>query len=118
MATRHGAQGDAMHEAHGTDNPAVEAGMSRDSLNIPANVILDGIRDYAPQDQDDLLWLAGYIREGLQGSRRAACEALATSWQAERDKFPESREDDITTIGALAVELAAALELNATGGAS
>jgi DNA transposition AAA+ family ATPase len=80
--TRHAGEsgGDRFHEAHGADNPAVEAGMSRDSLNIPANVVLEGIRDYSQEDQDDLLWLAGHAREVLGGSRRAVCEALGCDY--------------------------------------
>lgn len=92
MTTRRAAAGD--HARHGDDNPAVESGMSRDIINIPGNVILDGIREYSQQDQDDIMWLAGYAREVLAGSRRAVCEAIncdyTTLWRVLTGKYPAS----------------------------
>lgn len=51
-----------------------------DSFNIPQHTILQGIARYAAEDQEDLLWLAGYIRDRLGNSRREAQAALNADW--------------------------------------
>ena len=51
----------------------------RDSINIPDNILQQGIRDYSQKDQDDLLWLFGWA--GSQGyGRDKLCELLVTDW--------------------------------------
>jgi DNA transposition AAA+ family ATPase len=47
-----------------------------DQFAIPQNMILDGIHMYSAQDQEDLLWLSGYIRTDLRGSVKRACQLL------------------------------------------
>jgi len=79
--TRHkGATGgDAAHEAHTAAAPAVEAGMSRDIINIPDNVILQGIKDYPQDDQDDIIRVFSWARQELR-SRSRFCELLGVDW--------------------------------------
>ncbi len=75
------AAGDAQHAAHdGDENPAVERGMSRDVFNLPQNIVLNGIKAYSEEDQEDLLWMVGYTRDVLRGSRRELCELLNCDW--------------------------------------
>lgn len=50
-----------------------------DSINIPDNVLLTGIRDYSQEDQDDLLWLINWAQQAL-GSRERLCEKLGSDW--------------------------------------
>lgn len=73
------AMGDAAHAAHTPDDPASEAGMSRDIINIPDNVLLDGIKDYGEKDQDDILWLFSWAGSELR-SRDKLCEMLSADW--------------------------------------
>lgn len=72
--------GDETHEAHGDGNPAPESGMSADTINIPDNVIQSGVAGYDQADQDDLLWLVGWARSELAGSRDRLCEKLEKDW--------------------------------------
>lgn len=74
------AEGDIKHETHGAGNPAAEAGMSADTINIPDNVIQSGIAGYEQEDQDDLIWMVGWARADLKGSRRELCEMLECDW--------------------------------------
>jgi hypothetical protein len=73
------AKGDAAHAAHSAEDPAPEAGMSRDVINIPDNVLLDGIKTYSQADQDDLLWLINWGQQEL-GSRERLCAKLQADW--------------------------------------
>jgi hypothetical protein len=59
---------------------APEAGMSRDIVNIPENVILEGIRQYSQADQDDILWLFAHATRDLANSRSRLCENMQTDW--------------------------------------
>jgi len=65
--------------AHSTKDPAPEANMSRDTINIPDNVLLDGIKEYSEKDQDDLIWLMSWAGREL-GSREQLCKMLVTDW--------------------------------------
>ena len=65
------AKGDEKHEAHGFDNPAPEAMMSRDIINIGGNIFKQAIKVYAQDEQDELEWLWGYTFDILNGSRSA-----------------------------------------------
>jgi len=74
------ASGDATHPVHGADNPAPEASMSRDAINIPDNVLIRGCAAYAQQDQDDIQWLFSYATAELDGSRSRLCELVGCDW--------------------------------------
>lgn len=74
------AGGDDQHESHGAGNPAPEAGMSADRINIPDNIVHQGIAGYAQKDQDDLVWLVGWARSELGGSREDLCEKMDCDW--------------------------------------
>ena len=82
MSTRHAGKaiGDATHERHGVADPAPEASMSRDVINIPDNVLIKGAAQYAQQDQDDLQWLFSYATAELDGSRSRLCELVGCDW--------------------------------------
>lgn len=79
-AGTHTDPGDGRHDRHGEDNPAVEAGMSRDLINIPDNVLQDAIRAYPQEAQDALQWAFTYGRQELDGSRSELCEKLDVDW--------------------------------------
>lgn len=66
--TRH--MGTALTErAHTKDNPAPEAGMSRDTINIGLNIFRAGIRRYTEEEQELLEWLWGYTFDVLGNSK-------------------------------------------------
>ena len=66
--------------AHTEQNPAVEATMSRDTINIPDNVLQRSILAYSQQDQDDLQWLFSYATQELGNSRDRLCEFMQADW--------------------------------------
>ncbi len=77
--TRH--QGNATGPlSHSDADPAPEATMSRDIINIPDNVLQRGTRDYDQRDQDDLQWLFSYATQELDGSRIRLCEEVDADW--------------------------------------
>ncbi len=51
-------------------------GRPADRLDLSQAAVLHGIKGYDKRDQDDLIWLVGYIHDQLGGSRREAQEAL------------------------------------------
>jgi len=73
-STRKKGQASGRHPTHDSGQ-TVEAGMSRDVINIPENIIVDGIKDYAEADQDMLLWLSGWATDTNQ-TRTSICEHL------------------------------------------
>ena len=72
--------GDAQHAAHGIDNPAVEAGMSRDVINIGLHIFRTGIRRYTDEEQELLEWLWGYTFDVLGNSKIELQRALGYEW--------------------------------------
>ena len=48
---------------HNADNPAPEAGMSRDIINIGLNIFRAGIRRYKEPEQELLEWLWALISQ-------------------------------------------------------
>lgn len=62
------------------ENEAVEAAMSRDIINVPDNVIQDGIRGYTEEQQDLLQWAVSYGRHELGNSRDRLCKAIGCDW--------------------------------------
>ena len=79
MSTRHMGKADGPL-SHTEDDPAVEAGMSRDLINIPDNVLQQAVRGYAQADQDDVQWLFSYATAELGCSRTRLCEAVGYDW--------------------------------------
>jgi hypothetical protein len=65
-------------EDKGTTSPNAASG--RDCINVPQNVMLAGINKYSQRDQDDLLWLIGYVRSERVGSRAAMNELLGCDY--------------------------------------
>lgn len=72
--------GDAAHAAH-VQEPAVEAAMSRDIINVPDNVFLQVTTEYDPRDREALEWMLGYARTHLDGSRGRLCRAMQMDWK-------------------------------------
>ena len=72
--------GDARHAAHGVDNPAAEAGMSRDVINIGLHIFRAGIRRYTDEEQELLEWLWGYTFDVLGNSKIELERALGYDW--------------------------------------
>ncbi len=72
--------GDEKHAAHGIDNPAAEAGMSRDVINIGLHIFRAGIRRYTDEEQELLEWLWGYTFDVLGNSKLELERALGYEW--------------------------------------
>jgi len=67
------------HPRHQADGTAIESTMSGDVVNIPENVIVAGISSYAEKDQDNLLWLSGWITDSGK-TRSEICDLLTCDW--------------------------------------
>ena len=72
--------GDEKHAAHGVDNPAAEAGMSRDVINIGLHIFRAAIRRYTDEEQELLDWLWGYTFDVLGNSKIELERALGYEW--------------------------------------
>jgi DNA transposition AAA+ family ATPase len=68
--TKGTAPGDATHAAHSAANPAIEAGMSADIINIPDNVAMRGLQAYPEKYHDDLMWAIRYGRNQIKSRSR------------------------------------------------
>ncbi|MDD5697994.1 MAG: ATP-binding protein [Victivallaceae bacterium] len=75
------AEGDAKHQAHSATNPAPEANMASDAINIALNMFRAGIAAYEEEQQDLLEWLWGYAFDELRGSKNALIRAIGEDWQ-------------------------------------
>ena len=77
-----------------------------DNLNIPQDELMRGIVAYPDPEQDLYLWMFGYAREVLHGSRREMCDWCGYDWttiariahgrygdEAQRANFRERIED-------------------------
>ncbi len=74
------AAGDERHEIHSIDNPAVEAGMSRDVINVGLNVFRASIARYPDEVKDALEWLWGYTFDVLGNSKIELEKAIGYDW--------------------------------------
>jgi len=54
--------------------------MSRDSINIPDNLLQAGISSYSEEEQDDIQWMFTFARAELGGSRDRMCETFDLDW--------------------------------------
>lgn len=86
------AKGDEKHEAHKGDNPAPEAGMSRDQINIGLNVFQVSTAHLDEETREMLAWLWGYAFDELKGSKAALCAALGYEWQTVHRAFSGGME--------------------------
>jgi DNA transposition AAA+ family ATPase len=86
MATRHAgtAKGIGHHAAHGKDNPAPEANMAQDAINIGMNIFRKGIAGYDEKEQQLLEWLWGYAMDELGGSKKALVKKLEVDYETVR----------------------------------
>jgi DNA transposition AAA+ family ATPase len=96
------AAGDDAHAAHGAGNPAPEAGMSRDTINIPDNVLQAGCIGYTEDERDDIQWMFTFARTELGGSRDRMCEVFDLDWttivRVAQGKYPTSIANIIARI--------------------
>jgi len=81
-----GATGKGHNQAHGPDNPAPEAAMSRDVINVGQHVFKNALAIYRDdgrvgEEQLRLLeWLWAYAFGELHGSRKALAKAVGYDW--------------------------------------
>lgn len=54
--------------------------MSRDTINIPDNVLQAGMAGYSEDEQDDIQWMFTFARSELNGSRDRMCEVFDLDW--------------------------------------
>lgn len=90
------AKGDVKHEAHSPANPAPEAGMSADAINIGLNMFRAGTRRYAQSVQDSLEWLWGYAHDILQGSKSALVKETGFDYDFLYGAFTGREDGDLS----------------------
>ena len=99
------AMGDATHQAHDAANPAPEAGMSRDIINIGLNIFRTGIRRYDEETQEHLQWLWGYTFEVLGNSKTELCRQIGYDYSFIYDVFTGRYDGDLETFCAAIQQL-------------
>lgn len=99
METRNAgsAKGSATHARHGEENPAPEAGMSRDTINIGLTMFRAGIRRYTEQEQEQLEWLWGYTFDILGNSKIELERALGYDYKFVYDVFTGAFDGPLDT---------------------
>lgn len=107
MTTRNAgaATGSDTHAAHGVDNPAPEAGMSRDTINIGLQMFRVGIRRYAEPEQELLEWLWGYTFDVLGNSKIELERAIGYDYKFVYDVFTGQFDGSIDTFCASIINL-------------
>ena len=83
--------------AHGIDNPAPEAGMSRDIINIGLNMFRAGIRRYSESEQELLEWLWGYTFDVLGNSKTELCRQLGYDYHFIYDVWTGAYDGELDT---------------------
>ena len=91
------AQGDATHAAHDAANPAPEAGMSRDIINIGLQMFRSGIRRYTELEQEKLEWLWGYTFDILGNSKTELSRAIGYDYRFIYDIFTGAFDGPLDT---------------------
>lgn len=81
--------------AHTIDNPAPEAGMSRDIINIGLNIFRNGIRRYTEAEQEQLEWLWGYTFDVLGNSKTELVRQLGYDYKFIYDVFTGKYDGDL-----------------------
>ena len=99
--------------AHTADNPAPEAGMSRDIINIGLNMFRAGIRRYKEEEQELLEWLWGYTFDVLGNSKTELTRAIGYDYRFVYDVFTGAYDGELDTFCAAiqALKLRAAQEM-------
>ena len=82
---------------HSADNPAPEAGMSRDIINIGLNIFRAGIRRYTEPEQELLEWLWGYTFDALGNSKTELCRQLGYDYKFIYDVWTGTYDGDLDT---------------------
>ena len=77
----------------------------KNEFNIPHDVLIKGIAKYGESVQDELLWMAGYIREQKHNSRAVMCQLLDSDWttisRIYKGKYSASIENFLSKIQAV-----------------
>lgn len=81
------AKGDEKHQAHGGGNPAPEAGMSKDAINIALNMLKASIAVYEEEHQELIEWLWSYAFDELRASKNALVKAVGMDWKTIYNAF-------------------------------
>ena len=109
MRTRNAgtALGDETHARHNSENPAPEAGMSRDVINIGLNMFRAGIRRYSEPEQELLEWLWGYTFDVLGNSKIELERALGYDYKFIYDVLTGAFDGSLETFCAAIINLKA-----------
>ena len=83
--------------AHSAENPAPEAGMSRDIINIGLNIFRAGIRRYSEEEQQHLEWLWGYTFDVLGNSKTELCRQIGYDYKFIYDVFTGRYDGELDT---------------------
>ena len=92
------AKGDVQHEAHDVGNPAPEAGMSKDVINIGLNIFRAGTQRYEQKVQDSLEWLWGYAHDMLHGSKSALEKETGVDFNTIYKAFTGREDGDLSDL--------------------
>ena len=109
MRTRNAgtALGDETHARHNSENPAPEAGMSRDVINIGLNMFRAGIRRYSEPEQELLEWLWGYTFDVLGNSKIELERALGYDYKFIYDVLTGAFDGSLETFCSAIINLKA-----------
>ena len=91
--------------AHSPENPAPEAGMSRDIINIGLNIFRTGIRRYPEDVQEQLEWLWGYTFDVLGNSKTELSRQLGYDFAFIYDVFTGRYDGELETFCAAIQQL-------------
>src|SRR5574344_613571 len=98
-------RGDETHASHDAENPAPEAGMSRDTINIGLQMFRTGIRRYSESEQELLEWLWGYTFDVLGNSKIELTRAIGYDYKFIYDVFTGAFDGSLDTFCAAIVNL-------------
>jgi len=99
--------GDDKHAAHGADNPAPEAMMAKDTINIGYHIFSTAIRRYTEEEQDLLNWLWGYTYDILGNSKIELTRAIGYDYKFIYDVFTGAFDGDLSNFCAAITQLKA-----------
>ena len=90
---------------HSADNPAPEAGMSRDIINIGLNMFRAGIKRYTEEEQELLEWLWGYTFDVLGNSKTELTRQVGYDYSFIYEVFTGRYDGELDTFCAAIMQL-------------
>ena len=109
------AKGDATHSTHNADNPAPEAFMAKDTINISLQQFRIGIKRYTLEEQELLEWLWGYTFDVLGNSKTELLRAIGYDYKFVYNVFVGNYDGSLdgftTAIQALKIRAASKMPL-------